>query len=128
MWLTTGVGDLHDAETRAQMRRWMATKRGPLTSNAAESGAFLRSRPDLPAPDVQLHVVATLAIDHGLVRPPGNGLTILPAVVDVRSRGRLTLRSADPRWRPVIDAGYYPDAANLDARLAAARAPQAIVA
>jgi choline dehydrogenase len=128
MWRTTGVGDLHDNETPTQVLRWLATKRGPLTSNAAESGAFLRSRPDLPAPDVQLHMVATLAIDHGLVRPPGSGLTILPAVVDVRSRGRLTLRSADPRWRPVIDPGYYTDGADLDAMLAGVRAAQEIVA
>jgi choline dehydrogenase-like flavoprotein len=128
MWLTRGAGDLHDAETPLQMARWFATKRGPLTSNAAESGGFLRSRPDLPAPDLQLHMLATMAIDHGLSRPPGSGLTIGPTVVDVRSRGRLRLRSADPRWKPAIDGGYYADEADLDAMLAGVRVVQQIAA
>jgi choline dehydrogenase len=55
-------------------------------------------------------------------------MTIAPAVVDVRSRGRLTLRSADPRWRPAIDAGYYTDAADLDAMLAGVRMAREIAA
>ena len=128
MWRTRGIADLHDAETPVQMARWFATRRGPLTSNGAESGAFLRSRPDLPAPDLQLHVLGTMSIEHGLVRPPGRGLTIGPALVDVRSRGRVTLRSADPRWKPAIDAGYYTDPADLDAMVAGVRIAREIAA
>jgi choline dehydrogenase len=128
MWLTKGVSDLADAENTFQMARWMTTHRGPLTSNAAESGAFLRSRADLPAPDIQLHVLPTMVIDHGLRRPPGRGLTIAPALVDVRSRGRITLASADPAWRPAIDAGYYAEESDLTAMLAGVRAAQRIAA
>jgi choline dehydrogenase len=126
MWLTRGVGDLHDSEKPAELMRWMATKRGPLGSNIAESGAFLRSRADLPAADLQLHTLPTMAIDHGLATAPGRGLTIAPALVDVSSRGRLRLRSADPRWKPAIDAGYYADPADLDAMLAGVRVAQQI--
>jgi choline dehydrogenase len=128
MWLTRGVGDLTDAETPLQMARWLATHRGPLTSNVAESGAFLRSRPGLPAPDLQVVTVPTLAIDHGMAFRPAKGLTIAPTVVDVASRGQLRLRSADPRWKPAIDAGYYADESDLDAMLAGVKVAQEIAA
>jgi choline dehydrogenase len=130
MWLTKGVGDLHDSENPVQMTRWFALHRGPLASNIAESGGFLRSHPDLPAPDVQLITLPTLAMDHGLAVAPGKGLTVAPTVVDVASRGRLRLRSADPRWKPAIDAGYYSDEAGVDlaAMLAGVRMCQRIVA
>ncbi|MEN3358141.1 MAG: choline dehydrogenase, partial [Mycobacteriales bacterium] len=130
MWLTRGVGDLHDSENPVQMARWFAVHRGPLTSNVAESGAFFRSTPDLPAPDLQIVTVPTLAIDHGLAVAPGRGLTIAPTVVDVASRGRLRLRSADPRWKPVIDAGYYSDGSDVDmaAMLAGVKVAQQIAA
>jgi choline dehydrogenase len=40
----------------------------------------------------------------------------------VASRGRLRLASADPFWRPEIDAGYFDEPADLDAMLAGCRA------
>src|SRR6202522_4842124 len=42
-------------------------------------------------------------------------MTVLVALVDVRSRGRIRLRSADPRHRPAIDPGYLSDG-GADAR------------
>ena len=42
-------------------------------------------------------------------------------LVSVRSRGSITLRSADPTWHPAIDAAYFDDGADLDALLAGLR-------
>jgi choline dehydrogenase len=128
MWLTRDTTDLHAAETTLNTLRWFTTRTGPLATNVSESGGFLRSQPGLPAPDVQFVVVPALAENHGLTRPSGVGMTIAPTVIDVRSRGRLTLRSADPRWRPAIDAGYYEDPADLEAMLAGVRVAQEIAA
>ncbi len=125
-WFTRGVSDLHDAETTLNTLRWLIGRRGPLTSNVSECGAFVRTAAGLPAPDVQFHFLATIGIDHGLRRPPGRGMTIAPAVVHARSRGRVTLRSADPRWRPAIDAGYYTDPADLATMVAGVRIAQEI--
>ena len=36
-------------------------------------------------------------------------MTVLVGLVDVASRGRVKLRSADPRHRPAIDPGYLSD-------------------
>ncbi|MFL6129046.1 MAG: GMC family oxidoreductase [Mycobacteriales bacterium] len=125
-WFTRGTTDLHAAETAANMLRWFASHRGPLTTNISESGGFVRTAAGLPAPDVQFMVVPAIASDHGLTPPPGLGVTIAPTVVHVRSRGRVTLRSADPRWKPAVDAGYYTDPADLDTMVAGVRIAQDI--
>jgi choline dehydrogenase len=125
-WFTRGTTDLHQAETTGNLLRWFAGHRGPLTSNVSESGGFVRTAAGLPAPDVQFMVVPAIAANHGLTPPPGIGMTIAPTVVHVRSRGRVTLRSADPRWRPAVDAGYYTDPADLDAMVAGVRVAQDI--
>jgi len=51
----------------------------------------------------------------GLADPNDRGMSVLVTLVDVRSRGRITLRSADPRHKPLIDPGYLHDRADLDA-------------
>jgi choline dehydrogenase len=42
-------------------------------------------------------------------------MTVLVTLVDVASRGRLTLASNDPRHRPLIDPGYLSDVGDLSA-------------
>lgn len=126
-WRTrAGVADLRDAETPLGLLRWLAGQRGPLTSNVAEAGGFVRTVPG-PAPDVQLLAMPAMVADHGRAVLPA-GVTIAPTVVHVHSRGRLTLRSADPRWRPRIEAGYYTDARDLAAMQAGARIAREIAA
>lgn len=125
-WRTRGVADLRDAETPVNLLRWLAGHRGPLTSNVAEAGGFVRTVPG-PAPDVQLLAMPAMVADHGRALLPA-GVTIAPTVVHVHSRGRLTLRSADPRWRPRIEAGYYTDGRDLAAMVAGARVAHGIAA
>ena len=40
-------------------------RRGPMTSNFAECGGFLKTRPDLEVPDIQLHFGMAIVDDHG---------------------------------------------------------------
>jgi len=68
----------------------------------AESGnAFVKTRADLPEPDLQL-------IFGPFFLPPvvGQGYTVVVALATPHSRGRLTLRSPDPRQHPAIFANY----------------------
>ena len=53
--------------------------------------------------------------DNGMHEPTTRKVTVAPTLVDVASRGRLRLRSADPRWHPSIDPAYYDDPRDLDA-------------
>ncbi|MEV4418377.1 FAD-dependent oxidoreductase [Patulibacter sp. NPDC049589] len=76
--------------------------RGPLTSNVAEGAGFVRSRPGLPAPDLQFHVAAVGFSDEGLTPPTGPAFAFGPCVVKPTSRGSVRLRSADPYAKPRI--------------------------
>ncbi|PZS29387.1 MAG: choline dehydrogenase, partial [Pseudonocardiales bacterium] len=118
LWFTQGIDrDLNDAGL-PDLLRWRLIRRGMLTSNVAESGAFFRSDPGLPAPDLQFHVAPAAFLDHGLSEPIGHGFTVGSTLVSVASRGRLTLRSADPRWAPAIDPAYLCEQADVDALVA----------
>jgi choline dehydrogenase len=76
----------------------------------------------LATPDVQIHVAPTLFYDNGFREPTVSGFTSAAALVDVASRGRLRLRSANPLWKPEIDPAYYAEPKDLDAMTAALRA------
>lgn len=121
LWFSQGTDDLYAAEKAVGMLQWFAARRGKLTSNVAETGAFLRTRDDLPAPDVQFHVAPVMFLNHGLTEPPGVGFTIGPTLVDVASRGRLTLRSADPRVPPLLQPNYLDAASDTESLVAGIR-------
>ena len=122
LWHTRGTTDLQDFGTPGRLAQWRLLGRGPLASNVAEAGAFFASRDGLPAPDIQVHMAPTGFYDNGLREPAGRMVTTGPTLVSVASRGRLRLASADPFWRPEIDAGYFDEPADLDAMLAGCRA------
>ena len=118
VWSTPRVRGLWEKAGNASMLRWRLTHRGPLTSNLAESGGFAHSEAGLPAPDLQLHVLPGPYQNQGLADPAQRAMTVLVGLVDVASRGRVRLRSADPRHRPAIDPGYLSD--DRDSRALAA--------
>ena len=118
VWSTPQVRGLWEKGGNANMLRWRLTHRGPLTSNVAESGGFAHSAAGLPAPDLQLHVLPAPYQNQGLADPAQRAMTVLVGLVDVASRGRIRLHSADPRHRPAIDPGYLSD--DRDSRALAA--------
>ncbi|HEV7647541.1 MAG TPA: GMC family oxidoreductase N-terminal domain-containing protein [Actinophytocola sp.] len=121
LWHTTGTSDLVDLAGPRALLRWRLTGRGPLASNVGEAGAFFATRDGLTAPDMQVLVAPSLFYDNGLHEPPGPGFTAGATLVDVASRGRLRLRSANPRWRPEIDPAYYRESVDMDAMVSALR-------
>ncbi|MCM3516415.1 GMC family oxidoreductase [Nocardioides sp. P86] len=118
---TRDTTDLMDHNTLVQFARAKATGTGPLVSNVGEGGGFWRTRDDLAAPDLQVHVAPTGFYDNGLHEPTTRNVTLAPTLVHVASRGSVRLRSTDPRWHPDIDPGYYDDQADLDAMTAGVR-------
>ncbi len=98
--------------------RYFLTKSGIGTSNIAESGGFARSSraPD-QRPDLQYHFVPALLDDHGRNRMPGNGYTLHCCALRPRSRGSISLRSADPTDAPLIRPNYLSDGEDLEVML-----------
>jgi choline dehydrogenase len=126
LWTTVNTTDLVEFATMRRMIQWQVFGRGPMTSNIGESGGFFRTRDDLTAPDLQIHVAPSLFYDNGMHEPTEHGFTAGATLVEVHSRGRLRLRSADPRWRPAIDPNYYDDPRDFDAIIAGLRTVQDI--
>lgn len=106
---------LASAESLAHVLSYLLLRRGPLTSNVAEAGAFLKTRPDLPAPDIQVAFVPVDAVDHGLVRLEGHHFTIGLTPLRPQSRGLVMLRSPDPLEPPAIQPGYLSCESDLQA-------------
>jgi choline dehydrogenase len=98
--------------------RWELLRRGPLASNGGEAGGFLRTRPDLPAPDLQLLVCPPPPLHPPGQPPPEPAVAVLVTAVAVGSRGRVRLGSADPDAPPLIDPGYLTDPSDLDVLVA----------
>ncbi|HLM49527.1 MAG TPA: GMC family oxidoreductase N-terminal domain-containing protein [Solirubrobacteraceae bacterium] len=95
-------GSLADAEHPKHLAEWLLRRSGPLTSSVAEAFAFVRSRPGLPAPDLQFHFAPAYFVNHGADTFDGDAITLGPVLVSPRSRGWLKLRSADPSVKPRI--------------------------
>ena len=86
-----------------------------LTSNVAEVYGFVRSRPERDLPDLELIFAPARFYDEGLLaEPPGHGVVFVPILVAPESRGQITLRSADPDAKPVIEPRYLSDPAGVD--------------
>ncbi len=92
--------------------------RGAGCSNIAEAGGFVRSRfaPDERA-DIQFHFVPAMLDNHGRHRLPGDGYTLHACYLHPRSRGHITLASADPATPPRIQANYLSDAEGFDLKM-----------
>src|SRR5258707_503031 len=85
----------------AQYRR---ERRGPMTSNIAECGGFLKTRPDLEVPDIQLHFCMAMVNDHGRKPRWGTGFSCHVCLLRPKSRGSVSLPSAHPPAAPAIDS------------------------
>jgi choline dehydrogenase len=95
---------------------------GPLPENSAmdsDAGLFVRRDPSSPVPDLMFHFYQIPFTDNperlGYSRPP-HGVSMTPNIPKPRSRGRLSLVSADPADKPALDFRYFTDEDDHDAR------------
>lgn len=84
-------------------------KTGPVTSSLFESGLFWYGSETSPLPDVQMHFGQGSGIEKGIVTIDKGGVTLNSAYVRPRSRGSVSLASADPDDAPLIDPNYWAD-------------------
>jgi choline dehydrogenase-like flavoprotein len=88
------------------INRWRRERRGVVASNFAEAGAFVRTLPELDRPDLQLHFVIGMVDNHNRTWHWGHGMSCHACPLRPKSRGQLTLASADPRAAPRIDPNF----------------------
>ena len=85
---------------------YLLFKKGIGRRQFLESGAFLKSRPDLDRPDLQVHCVLAVMQNHGKTVVERDGFTFHVCQLRPESRGRVGLRSSDPFDDPAIFANY----------------------
>ena len=94
--------------------RWRRERRGVLTSNFAEAGAFVRTLPDQARPDLQLHFVIGMVDNHNRTYHWGHGMSCHSCPLRPRSRGVLRLASPDMKDAPLIDPRFLSHEDDLE--------------
>ncbi|MEV5613077.1 GMC family oxidoreductase N-terminal domain-containing protein [Streptomyces sp. NPDC052225] len=117
---------LTGADTPANIARFLLGGRGPLTSNVGEAVAFLKTRPELAAPDIELVYAPVPFVNHGLTPPTEHGLTLGVILLQPGSEGRIT--PTGPGGRPRIDPGYLADETDLRTLVAGVRRAEELLA
>jgi choline dehydrogenase len=105
---------------------YLRTATGPLASNGVESGAFISLRGG-PAPDLQFHFVLIGIVGPDLEGAAYHSFCIAPTLLTARSRGSVTLASADPLAAPLIQPNYLAERADREALLEGLRVARRIV-
>lgn len=128
VWDVPGGGSLADAEKPKALLEYLLRRSGPLSSSVAEAFAFVRSRPGLPAPDLQFHFAPAYFVDNGFEEYDGHAITMGPVLVKPRARGWVRLRSADPAAKPRILTNSLSDDEDVAALVAGVRLSREIAA
>jgi choline dehydrogenase len=105
----------------ANLTEYALLRRGPLANNIFESAAFIKSVPGLNRPDLQLVFQPAKRPSASFPYPVGHGFAISPVALYPRSRGRVTLASADPFAAPLIDLNLLSEPEDLDPLIRAIR-------
>jgi choline dehydrogenase len=107
-WITgtTSEPSLLGAETEENLALLSTEGRGPLTSNFAESGGFLRTSESLTAPDIQLHAIPLLFPEAGMGEIRVDGWALSVCLLRPTSHGFVKVRSRVPTAKPRILHNY----------------------
>jgi choline dehydrogenase len=91
--------------------RWLFFKSGLGATNHFEAAAFVRSAAGVDYPDIQYHFIPAAVRYDGKAAAKGHGFQAHVGPMRSKSRGAVTLRSPDPRAKPVIKFNYmsHPD-------------------
>jgi choline dehydrogenase-like flavoprotein len=106
---------LFTAEKPLELVNYFTRRRGMLTSNVGEAYGFAKSREDLEQPDLELIFAPAPYFEEGLGDPYDRHAVVMgPILLKPHSRGTITLRSADPKDKPIIDPQYLTDDVGAD--------------
>ena len=102
--LTDDTFDIYNTSPSRRMwaaLRYLLWRDGPGTSVPLDGGGFLKTKPSLKAPDIELQMLGALLRDEN----PRGGFQVHVTNLHPESRGRIGLRSNDPLMAPLI----YPN-------------------
>ena len=86
--------------------QYVFTRGGPMSMGASQVCIFARSRPGLDTPDIQYHFQPLSADKPGIEMHPFPGITLSVCQLRPESKGRIQIKSSDPRAYPAIHPNY----------------------
>ena len=86
--------------------RWLLFKDGLGATNHFEAGGFIRSQAGIRWPDIQFHFLPGAMRYDGRSAVDGHGFQVHVGLNKVESRGRVQIRSSNPRDLPSIQFNY----------------------
>jgi choline dehydrogenase len=100
--------------------QWLLTRDGPGSGAPTPAGAFIKTRPELETPDVQIHFIAGLGMAHGIESDLKNSHGYMLHLCQLRpeSRGTIRLASANPADHPLIDPNYLSAPEDIETQVA----------
>ncbi|MCF4165637.1 choline dehydrogenase [Zavarzinia compransoris] len=108
----------------------LGSRENMLGRSVTQAGGFIKSDPSVEVPDLQLHFVPLIFLDHG--RDPKtmnrHGLSLHACFLRPYSRGSVTLGSADPMEAPAIDIGLLSDDRDVERLVKAVKQVRRIMA
>ncbi|WP_169333358.1 GMC family oxidoreductase [Demetria terragena] len=108
-WETTSTDTLASAESPKQLAKFFLRRRGMLTSNIGEAGAFFHTSVEDFAPYMQIIGAPGYFWEHGAGTFDGHAFAMGLSMVGARSEGTVRLGSSDPKAAPKICFNYFSD-------------------
>lgn len=107
--------------------QYLLFKKGPFTTSPLEANAFIKTDASFKRPDFQLHFapVHLGSYDKDLydvnTYPHSDGYSILPSLIQPKSRGFVALKSGNPKDTPLIQPNYLASEEDSQALIKGAR-------
>jgi choline dehydrogenase len=107
--------------------RWLLTRSGLGATNHFESCAFIRSKPGVEWPDIQYHFLPAAMRYDGKSAFAGHGFQVHAGHNKPKSRGAVTIKSADPAVAPEIQFNYLQHQDDIEGFRACVRLTREII-
>ncbi|KAF3999471.1 GMC family oxidoreductase [Glaciimonas immobilis] len=104
-------GGVHLAK---EILRYRRERQGMITSNFAEGGGFLKTRPELATPNIQLSFVVAMIDDHARKLHASHGFSCHVSLMRPKSIGSVSLRNKSIETPPVIDPKFLEHPQDLE--------------
>ncbi len=107
--------------------KWLLTRKGLGSTNHFESCAFIRSKPGVEWPDIQYHFLPAAMRYDGRSAFAGHGFQVHVGHNKPKSRGSVTIASADPTLPPKIVFNYLEHQDDIEGFRACVRLTREII-